>query len=187
MKTSFRLLAVAGLLAGSAAIALAQPAPPPPAGAPGAPCAGCTAGGPGMQGGPGMHHGGGMHRGTGMDPAKMQARMQARMDQLKTALKLTPAQQPAWDALDAKMKTQAEARIKQMGEMQALRGDAQKMLEFRADAMKRNGERLSEVAAARAALVSQLSPEQKTTLEKARTNFAGEYGHGKRQSCGKQG
>lgn len=186
MKTSLRILAAAGLLAGSAAIALAQPAPPPagPMGQ-GAPCANCPAGGPGMQ----AHRGMGM--GMGMDPtqmhAQMQERMQARMDALKAQLKLSPAQQPAWDALDAKLKAQAEARRAQLTEMQAVRGDAQKMLEFRAETMKRNGERLSEIAAARAALVAQLTPEQKTMLDKARTDFAGEYGHGKRQNCGKKG
>jgi hypothetical protein len=45
-----------------------------------------------------------------MDPAKMEAMMAKRADALKEQLKLTPEQQPAWNAFVAAMKPDANAK-----------------------------------------------------------------------------
>jgi Spy/CpxP family protein refolding chaperone len=172
MKFSIKL---AGLTAASllTAVAVAQTAPPAPPAGPG-PGYECPMGGPG-QGvrGQGMR---GQHRGHGAyDPA----RAQARIDALETSLQLQPAQKPAWDALESRMLALRDAHTKQFAEMQALRGDPQKMLEFRAETMKRNADALSDLAKSRAALVAVLTPEQKAKLDAARGAWAaGHGGHG---------
>ena len=169
---------LAGLAAASllAAAAVAQTAPAPSAPPPGAGprYADCPMGGPGMGGpGQGMR---GHHRGPGaVDPA----RAQARIDALEASLQLQPAQKPAWDAVESRMLALRDAHTQQFAEMQALRGDPQKMLEFRAETMKRNADALSDLAKARAALVAVLTPEQKAKLDAARGAWAGAPGgHG---------
>ena len=171
---------LAGLAAASllTAAAVAQTAPAPAAAPPGAGprYADCPMGGPGPgMGGPGSGMRG-HHRGPGaVDPA----RAQARIDALEASLQLQPAQKPAWDAVESRMLALRDAHTKQFTEMQALRGDPQKMLEFRADTMRRNADALSDLARARAALVAVLTPEQKTKLDAARGAWTGAPGgHG---------
>ena len=65
--------------------------------------------GAGMHGRHGMQPGRMGHR----DPAKMQAMMDHRHAALKTQLKLTPAQEPAWTAFTAAMKPAPEMMAKQ--------------------------------------------------------------------------
>lgn len=97
--------------------------------------------GPGMMGhgGPGMMMGGhaAMFAGNNTDMAKFQ---QSRLGQLKTQLKITPEQQPAWDAFAAKASEQAIAMQKlhtdaatgtmpeRMAQHQQAMGDRQKMM-----------------------------------------------------------
>lgn len=82
---------VAALLATSAAMVAAQPAPP--------------AGGPGQGAGQpmGMHAMGEHHMGQ-RDPAKMQAMMAKRQEALKAKLKLSPEQEGAWATYTAALK-----------------------------------------------------------------------------------
>jgi len=65
--------------------------------------------------GGGMHGRHGMQQGRmgNMDPAKMQAMMDKRHAALKTQLKLTTAQEPAWTAFTAAMKPAADMMNKQ--------------------------------------------------------------------------
>lgn len=174
MKFPFKFAGLAAATVLSAAAA-AQTAPAPAAPAPGA--------GPGyidcpMMSGPGQgmgmrgHH---PHGPGAYDPA----RAQARIDALETSLQLQPAQKPAWDAVKSRMLALRDAHSKQFTEMKALRGDPQKMLEFRAETMKRHAEALSDLAKARAALVAVLTPDQKAKLDAARGPWgAGPDGHG---------
>src|SRR4051812_19434628 len=81
MKQILKAAVASALAAGGISLALAQGAAPQP----GAPMPG-----PGMQR-PGMHEG---MRGA-MKPAD---RAEARLSYIKTALKITPAQEPQWNA-----------------------------------------------------------------------------------------
>ncbi|MEF9996797.1 MAG: Spy/CpxP family protein refolding chaperone [Burkholderiaceae bacterium] len=164
-KLRFLGLATAGLLAAGSA-AFAQPSAPMPA--PGAAWADCP-----MVQGAGMGPRQGM-RGQGFDPARAEVRVAA----LATALKLQPNQQAAWDAFAGKMKSQYETRAKMRADMVAVGADRQKALELRAEHMKTNGAALSELAQARAALVAELSPEQKATLDNFGHGQVRGHGHG---------
>jgi protein CpxP len=89
MKSVFKPLLLAGLLASAGFSALAQ-----------APAMGE---GPGMMGGA-MHDGMKHERMGNMDGSKMQAHMDKRHAALKAQLKLTPAQEGAWSSYTAAMK-----------------------------------------------------------------------------------
>lgn len=91
MKSIFKPLLLAGLLATAGFAALSQPMG-------GGDCAGMTGD---------MHH-----RMGNMDPAKMQAWMDKRLATLKTQLKLTPAQEGAWTTYAASMKPSADMMAK---------------------------------------------------------------------------
>lgn len=99
MKSVFKPLLLAGVLASASFVAFAQ--------APGM--------GPGAMMGAGgaMHEGMGHHRMNRMDPAKMQARMEKRQAVLKASLKLTPAQEGAWTTFTAALKPPADFIVKQ--------------------------------------------------------------------------
>lgn len=96
--TTIKNVVFAGLLATLGATAMAQTpapadaAPPPPV---------ATQKGPSAHGGPGAE---GMHH---RDPAKMQAFIAKRLAELKTKLKITPEQEPAWAAFTGSMKPPA--------------------------------------------------------------------------------
>ncbi len=79
MKSVYKPLLIAGLLAGLGLGAVAQ----------------------------GMDHGGGMMRHGQGDPAKRQAMMAKHQETLKAKLKLTPAQEGAWTAFTAAMQPPA--------------------------------------------------------------------------------
>lgn len=92
---SFKHAYVAALLATSAVMAVAQPAP--------------AAAGPdqGMRAGMGQHQMGGHQMGQ-RDPAKMQAMMAKRQEALKAKLKLAPEQEAAWTTYTAATKPPAD-------------------------------------------------------------------------------
>ncbi len=99
MKSVFKPLLLAGVLASASFAAFSQA--------------------PGMgPGGPLMGPGGPMHQGMGhpgmggMDPARMQARMEKRLAVLKAQLKLTAAQEGAWTAFTASLKPPADLKVK---------------------------------------------------------------------------
>ena len=85
MKPQFPSLLLGALMLGAGFSAIAQNAPPPPPEAP-------------------MHHKGPMGHGGRMDPAKIEAMHTKHMAELKTKLKITPAQEAAWTTFSAAMK-----------------------------------------------------------------------------------
>lgn len=97
MKSVFKPLLLAGILATASFVAFSQ--------APGmGPGATMGAGGP-------MHEGMGHHGMGRMDPARMQARMEKRQAVLKAVLKLTPAQEGAWTTFTAALKPPVDRRV----------------------------------------------------------------------------
>ena len=86
------------------------------------------------------------HRGMGkMDPAKMQARRDQRHAALKTQLKLTPAQEPAWTAFVATHTPPAGM----VGQPAAMAGMAKLPTPERIDKMKEmRAQRMGEMTAA---------------------------------------
>lgn len=118
--------------------------------------------GPGPQGG-GM--GMGPRAGAPMDPAQHAERVQARLAGLKEALKLQPGQLDAWNAYEAKAKSEAQARAQMRQSMLEQRGDAQAMADQRVAMLKHNAQAAEEINGLRKALVATLSPEQKATFE----------------------
>jgi hypothetical protein len=115
-------------------------------------------GGPGPQGG-GMRMGG-----PPADAAQHAERMQARLGALKEALKLQPNQMDAWNAYEAKVKSEGQARF-QMRQAMQQQTDAQALADQRVAMMKQRAQSAEEINGLRKALVATLSPEQKTTFE----------------------
>lgn len=132
------------------------------------------------------HGGGGAMAGTGpgrghaFDPAAAEQRLSA----LKSALQITEAQEPAWNAYATAMKQQA-------ADMQAFRaGVAGKApatvperLDLRSELMKKRAEGFEKAAAATKELYAALTPEQKALADqRLARGFAsregGRRGHG---------
>jgi Spy/CpxP family protein refolding chaperone len=118
--------------------------------------------------GPGPQGGGmgvmGPRSGAPMDPALHAERVQARLDALKDALKLQAGQIDAWNAYEARVKSEAQARAQLRQEMQAHRGDPETMADYRVTMMKRNAQAAEEVNGLRKALVAALTPEQQAAF-----------------------
>jgi hypothetical protein len=70
----------------------------------------------------GMH--GKRHHGEARPFSKPTERVEAKLAYVKTALKITPAQQGVWDAYAARMRQQAGEREKSMQERRARMGEA---------------------------------------------------------------
>jgi hypothetical protein len=119
--------------------------------------------------GPGPHGwGGGMMGGAGapMDPALSVERVQFRLAGLKDALKLQPNQIEAWNAYEAKVKTEAQARAQLRQTMFEQRGDAEAWADHRVTMMKHNAQAAEEINGLRKALLATLTAEQKATFER---------------------
>ena len=114
--------------------------------------------GPGYGMGPGYAMGGRY----GFDSPAVTA---ARLGDLKTALKITPAQEAAWAAYEAQVKQQVETRQAFHAAIQAQDPKASVDHNAQHDAMARL---FAAQAEARAALVAVLSPEQKSLFERQR-------------------
>lgn len=127
-------------------------------------------------GGPGMGPHGGRMEGRGPQPEQVGQRLTA----LKTALNLKPNQQPAWDAFEAKIKANQQARIK-LREAMPAPGDREAIADFRVQMMKFNAQAAEETNQARKALVGLLSAEQKLVYDNFRPGpgpMAGRRGEG---------
>lgn len=164
---------LAGLLATAGASAMAQGAP---ATAPAAPAAT-------SQAAP-VHAG--QHKMGHRDPAKMQAWMAKRQAEMKTKLKITPAQEGAWTTYTAAMKPPANMMMGQrptaeqraefdklttperIDKMQAMR--TQRMSEMNA-AMTQRGD-------ATKTFYATLSPEQQKTFDAEHRKMGQREGHG---------
>lgn len=162
MKFAPRQIAAAVLIAGTAFAATAQTPPPPQPGAPDQ-----------MQRGPGgpemrMHER--MHE-RGHD------RMARRMGQLKEALRITPAQEPAWTAFTAAMRPGQKLRP-DVGEMARLSTPERidRMRQLRA---QRNAEQDRRGDATKV-FYGQLTAEQKRVFDQLTLRMHRGKGHGGR-------
>jgi hypothetical protein len=145
--------------------------------------------GPGQGYGPGYGPGAGMGRGMGpmaygpmgmgpmgqgpmrrgMGPqafANPGAFAESRLVGLKAELKITAAQEPAWNAFAGQAKQQAEAMQKLMASVQGSnQATAPERLELRNQVMKQRAEQMAKGTAAFKDLYAVLSPEQKALAD----------------------
>lgn len=133
---------------------------------------GALAYGPGPQGG-GMRMGG-----PPATAAEHAERMQVRLGTLKEALKLQPNQLDAWNAFEAKVKSDGQARFEMRQAMHQQQGDAQALADQRVALMKQRAQSAEEINGLRKALVATLSPEQKTTFDQYAMGPRMGRGHG---------
>ena len=106
----------------------------------------------------GQHPGG--HMGHGFSPE----RVAQRMDAMKSALRLTAAQQPLWDAYATRVQQQMQAGMKMREQMQAARGNPEQLKQLQDSAFRSRTEAMAEIARLKADLVRTLSVEQTTIL-----------------------
>ena len=144
----------------------------------------------GMGGGPeyGMGYGPGAGMGRGMGPmgygrgmgpqgyGNPGAMADARLAYLKSELKITPAQEPAWKTFSDQAKQQAEAMQGWRAVMQGgTQATAPERLELRDQIMKKRQEQMEKSTAAFKDLYAALTPEQKTFADE---RFGGGPGFG---------
>lgn len=130
--------------------------------------------GPGMMG-PGLAMGPGkaMGRMPGAEPAALAA---TRLAEFKSALKITAAQEPAWQKFEAATRQQAEARQAMHSAMQAQLQEgkaAPDMTAQRETMLKLHTER----QAARTELYAVLTPEQKALADRLPAGRQARHGH----------
>ena len=108
-------------------------------------------------------------------------RVEARLAYLKTALKITDAQQPQWDAFANTLRKQAreadqriQARRSQMAQRPTTKPTAIERLEHRQARLAATSARLNETLAAAKPLYAALSPEQ----QKVADELLAPRGHG---------
>jgi Spy/CpxP family protein refolding chaperone len=145
---------------------------------------------PGMGAGPGMGYGMGMGQGMGpgygigpgmrggMFGAETPAVVGARLSDLKTELKITAAQEGAWQAYAAVVQTQAEQRQAHRTQMQAQMQDPQAAANMDRSAqheamMKVRDEHLAARSAALKDLYAVLTPEQKALADQRLQSMPG--------------
>ena len=152
--TAVRIAVGAAALA-VAAVAAAQP------------CGGTGAGfgpGTGMRGGPGM--GMGMGPGHGAHgPADHAAVADGRLAYLKSALKITPAQESAWDAFAATSKAQVASMDAMREKMWQGGASAPERAAARAEAMQQRATVMAAASKAIGGLYAVLTPEQKAIAD----------------------
>jgi Spy/CpxP family protein refolding chaperone len=153
MKTSTKIIAAAAatLSLGAAGLVFASQTRPGPGG--------CAHQG-GMRGG----------MGGGMAGADIAARATARLAELKTELKITTAQEPAWQQYEAVVRQQADSMQALRKGMQARMQDPKAMAEFDPQAQRESMLKLHESNqatrdSARQALYAVLTPEQKALAD----------------------
>lgn len=94
-----------------------------------------------------------------------------RIDDLKTELKITAAQEPAWQALTSKAKQQAQAMQANRTKMQEAAGPTPDRMAQRSDFMKQRVAGMESMSAAMKDLYAVLTPEQKILADQR-------FGHG---------
>jgi hypothetical protein len=136
----------------------------------------------------GMGHG--PHGGPGARGPLTPEQVTQRLAPLKDALKLQPNQQGAWNAYEARIAANAQARAKLRESMPAP-ADRDAMADFRVSMMKFHAQAAEDTNVARKALVATLTPEQKATFDSYRPGpMAGRgdgYGPGHRHGGPGQG
>jgi Spy/CpxP family protein refolding chaperone len=125
----------------------------------------------GMGGGPG--HGTGMGPGFGMGPGYAArgdvdhaAVAEGRLAYLKSALKITPAQESVWDAFTTASKAQATSMDAMREKMWASTGSAAERTAARADAMQQRASAMAAMSKAFGSLYAVLTPEQKAIADR---------------------
>jgi Spy/CpxP family protein refolding chaperone len=119
-------------------------------------------GGMGYGHGPGMGMGHGHGPMAGVDPAAV---ADARLSDLKAQLKITTAQEAAWQAFAAEAKQQAASMQAMRAQMQASAGTAPEQMGQRATAMQQRAAGMATMANAFGALYAVLTPEQKAIAD----------------------
>ena len=150
ITTAVRIAVGAAALA-VAAVATAQP------------CGGMGAGfgpGMGMRGGPGMGPGYGAH-----GPVDHAAVADGRLAYLKSALKITPAQESAWEAFAATSKAQAGSMDAMREKMWQGGASAPERAAARAEAMQQRATAMAAASKAIGGLYAVLTPEQKAIAD----------------------
>ena len=109
-------------------------------------------------------------------------RVEARLTELKTQLKITPAQEPQWNAFADTLRKHARAGEERMKERQAKGAKpaaltAIQRLEQRQAFMKEASARMDEVLATAKPLYAALSPEQKKTADDLMAKRGGRGDH----------
>ncbi len=116
--------------------------------------------------GPGFGHGMGMGPGhgpmAGVDPA---VRVDYRLSDMKAQLKITSAQEAAWQAFTAAAKEQAAGMQALRAQMQASTGTAPERMAQRTTAMQQRGAAMATMTNAFNALYAVLTPEQKAIAD----------------------
>ena len=180
MKSGFKSLVLAGVLAGAGFATFAQTTPTSDSAARPA-----MTGASGAQGGIG--HGGHMGMREHMDPAKMDAMVAKHQAALKAKLKITAEQESAWTAFTAAMKPPAgwmDHKRPDRAEMEKLTTPERidKMHALRAQHMADMNAAMDKRDDATKAFYAVLSPDQKKTFDAEHTRMGGHrgehHGHG---------
>lgn len=111
-----------------------------------------------------LAHGGPRHGDGPRGPVTIE-QVSKRLNVLKGELKLQPAQMSAWNAFEAKIISNTEARIK-LRESRPRTEDRDARMDFRVRMMKFKAQAAEETLAARKILVATLSPEQKAAFDR---------------------
>lgn len=117
-----------------------------------------------LAGGTAMAHGGPRH-GDGPRGPVTAEQVSKRLNVLKDELKLQPAQMSAWNAFEAKIISNTEARIK-LRESRPRTDDRDARMDFKVRMLKFKAQAAEETLAARKALVATLTPEQKAMFDR---------------------
>jgi protein CpxP len=129
--------------------------------------------GMGMMGsGQGMGRMHGYHGNADVNPA---AHVEGRLAYLKTDLKITSAQESAWNGFAAKARQQAEGMHALRDKVHGATGPAPELMTQRAEAMKQRAAGMQAMATALKDLYAVLTPEQKAIADK---DFAMHHGPG---------
>jgi len=128
-------------------------------------------GGMGQGVGPGMGMGPGHGPMAGIDPAAM---AETHLSNLKTQLKITSAQEGAWQTFATQAKAQAASMQTMRAQMQQETGTAPERMGQRTAAMQQRAAGMATMTNAFSALYAVLSPEQKTVADQN----VGIMGHG---------
>lgn len=166
------LVSVASLALGTSALAFPGDGMGPGGYGPRGEC-GQAAGGMGKHGGMGMGMGMGMRGGMGMGPmhgpagfaGNPAAAVEARLAYLKTDLKITSAQETAWNAFATNARKQAEGMQGLREKMRDTAGTAPDRLAQHTAAMKQRVAAMEGQAAALKDLYAALSADQKALLD----------------------
>jgi protein CpxP len=119
-------------------------------------------GGMGHGPGPGMGHGQGHGPMAGADPS---VRVDSHLSDLKAQLKITAAQETAWQAFTAAAKQQAAGMQAMHAQMQQDSGTAPERMAQHAAAMQQRGAAMATMSAAFGSLYAVLTPEQKAVAD----------------------